>query len=332
MMKGTALCLPVPCLFLDVEGLIVTSDATRLRQGMLFIIGSVTGYSILPVFTKNILASGMEPPDIAFWRFFFAAPIFWLYTWLENGRSLAARHGSPPLPRAILLLLGSLLALAAVTAFFGLEIMPAGTFVVLFYTYPAIIAVISLFLGDRLPLQGWIALGLTIVGVIIVTPDFSAGLAGSNFTGVLLALLNAANVAVYFILNSRVLQRHRDKTRASAYIVTGALLALAIFALMRGGVSLPNSLNIWLLLVALATLSTVFPVFCLTNGIARLGAARASIMGSFEPLLTAFWAMLFLGETMQAQQWLGGLVIVAAVILLNLRRPARLRPAAASAD
>jgi drug/metabolite transporter (DMT)-like permease len=49
-------------------------------------------------------------------------------------------------------------------------------------------------------------------------------------------------------------------------------------------------------------------------------------------LVTALWAMLFLGEIMLTQQWLGGVVIVAAVILLNLRRPARLRPAAASAD
>jgi drug/metabolite transporter (DMT)-like permease len=324
--------LPVPCLFLVFEGYIVTSDAKRLREGILFIIGSVTGYSILPVFTKNILASGMEPPDIAFWRFFFAAPIFWLYTWLENGRSLSARYGSPPQPRLILMLLGSFLALAAVVAFFGLEIMPAGTFVVLFYTYPAMIAVISLFLGDRLPLQGWIALGLTIVGVVMVTPDFSAGLSGDNLTGVVLALINAGLVAVYFILNSRILQHHRDKTRGGAYIVTGALIILSAFTLYRGGVALPGSLSIWLLLIALATVSTVFPVFCLTNGIARLGPARASIMGSFEPLLTAFWAMLFLNEMMLPQQWMGGAVIVAAVILLNLRRPARLRPAAASAD
>ncbi len=324
--------LPVPCFFLGVEGVIVTSDAKRLREGILFIIGSVMGYSILPVFTRNILASGMEPPDIAFWRFCFAAPIFWLYTWLENGRSLSARFGSPPLPRIVLMLLGSLLALSAVVAFLGLEIMPVGTFTVLFYTYPAMIALLSLFLGDRLPLQGWIALGLTIVGVVMVTPDFSAGLGGGNLTGVALALINAGVVAVYFILNSRILHRHRDKTRASAYIVTGALIILLAFSLYRGGVAFPKGVNIWLLLIALATVSTVFPVFCLTNGIARLGAARASIMGAFEPLVTALWAMLFLGEMMLMQQWLGGIVIVAAVILLNLRRPARLRPAAASAD
>jgi drug/metabolite transporter (DMT)-like permease len=304
-----------------------THDSKRLREGMLFIVGAVIGYSMLPVFTKNILAAEIEPPDIAFWRFILTVPLFWLYTFWENGGSLAIRASSSPLPRLRLLLLGGLLSLAALAAFFGLEILPAGTMVVLFYTYPAMVAIIGLFLGEKLPALAWVALGLTIAGVALVTPDFSAGLSGANFTGVLLALVNALIVAVYFILNSRLLRAHRDKTRASAYIVTGALIFLVLFTLVRGGVQVPQG-ETWLYFIALAVFSTVFPVFCLTNGIARLGPARASIVGSFEPLLTSFWAMLFLGEVMIAQQWLGGLVIVSGVILLNLRREA---PAPASA-
>ncbi len=289
---------------------------------MLFIVGAVLGYSILPVFTKNIMATGLTPTDTAIWRYIFAAPIFWLYTWLDNGCKLSAKPNCLPLPKLKLLLVGSLLSAAALVAFFGLQIMPAGVFVVLFYTYPAMIAIMSLFLGDRLPLQSWIALGLTLVGVVLVTPDFSAELGNANLLGVGLAFVNAALVAVYFILNSRILRGHPDKTRASAYIVTGALIILLVFGLIQGGVQVPQG-EAWLLLIALASISTVIPVFCLSNGIARLGPSRASITGAFEPLLTSFWAMLFLSEVMVAQQWLGGVVIVAGVILLNLRRPAK---------
>jgi drug/metabolite transporter (DMT)-like permease len=311
--------IPIDVEAAKMERMTSTQDAKRIRTGILFIVGAVLGYSILPVFTKNIMASGLEPVDTAIWRYAFAAPIFWLYTWLDNGCKFAAKPNCLPLPKIRLILMGTLLAAAALAAFFGLEIMPAGVFVVLFYTYPAMIAIMSLFLGDKLPLQAWIALGLTLVGVVLVTPDFSKELGGANLLGVGLAFLNAFIVAMYFILNGRILRNHPDKTRASAYIVSGALIVLAIFGVLQGGVRVPQGTT-WLLLIGLASFSTVFPVFCLSNGIARLGASRASITGAFEPLLTSFWAMLFLGEIMIAQQWLGGVVIVAGVILLNLRR------------
>jgi drug/metabolite transporter (DMT)-like permease len=74
--------------------------------------------------------------------------------------------------------------------------------------------------------------------------------------------------------------------------------------------------------VALSTISTIVPIFALNVGIQKLGSSRAAVVGSFEPLLTAFLAMVFLGQQMEPIQWLGGLVIVVSIILLQtLGRP-----------
>lgn len=351
-------------------------DRTQ-RTGMFYAFAAVVGYSCLPVFTKNLLEADIDPISIAFWRFIFAAPLFWLFVWLgkrtphppapsptqarRGGKERqAARLSSSPslnsgrgekrrfgfeVPRSEgkgfrmrairrilpLMLLGTLLAVAALCAFFALQWMPAGMFVVIFYTYPALIAIFSLLMGDRLPTLGWIALGLTLVGVVLTTPDFLAlivpdivptsagGLSGDIGRGVLLALLNALTVSVYFMLNSRIVKHHPDKGRASATIITGTMLTMCVVVLLRGGVTVPQG-GSWLYMIGLATVSTVMPVFCLTNGIARLGPARTSIVSTFEPLLTAVLAMIFLGELMQPIQWLGGLVIMLSIILLQLRR------------
>lgn len=136
---------------------------TRLPEryiGLLAMLVSVTGYSFLPVFTAKLLDLGVEPTEIALWRYALTVPVFWALAALAARR---ARTPAParPLPKVRLLLIGTLLAIAALCAFFGLQRIPAGTYVVIFYTYPAFTALIALALGDRLAAWGWVALGLT---------------------------------------------------------------------------------------------------------------------------------------------------------------------------
>jgi drug/metabolite transporter (DMT)-like permease len=104
--------------------------------------------------------------------------------------------------------------------------------------------------------------------------------------------------------------------RAAALTTTGALAALALVGIATGA-RLPAAPEAWLYLLGLALVSTVLPIFTTNVGIQRLGPARAAILGAVEPLLTAFLALLLLGQAMAPIQWLGGLVIVASVILLQ---------------
>ncbi len=288
---------------------------TRNQQGFVFIALAVTGYSCLPIFTDILLNSGLTALDIALLRYALATPVLWILAGFferkKGGNQLQQR-----LPRAKLMVMGLLLALAALAAFVGLDLIPAGTYVVIFYTYPAIVALIMLVLGERMSGWGWFAVLLTLVGVALTAPDFSAGLSGENFTGVVLALFNAVIVAIYFILSAKMLRGQKALFAASALTCTGALITLLVISLVRG-LQLPSSGAAFLALIGLASISTVLPVFSINRGIQLLGASRAAVVGSFEPLLTALLAMVFLNQTMQPIQWLGGIVIVISVIMLQ---------------
>lgn len=292
------------------------------RVGLFFVFLAICGYAVLPILVKQIQAAGMPPMDIAIWRFLFAVPSFWLVIYARRMPASAR-----PLPRVALLGLGVLLAGAAITAFFGLERVPASTYVFLFYTYPAMVAVLSLVLGERLPLQGWLALALTLVGIGLTAPDFAAGLASDSLVGVMLALLNALLVAIYFILNGRILRGHTALARGSAWAISGALLVMLLIVPFNG-LALPAQPSVWVLLVALALFCTVMPVFSMTIGIQKLGASRSAILSTVEPLLTIVLAALILGERMQPVQLLGGALIIASVALLQLR-PVRRAPVTA---
>jgi drug/metabolite transporter (DMT)-like permease len=287
---------------------------TYSRTGILYIFIAVTGYSFFPVFTDHLLNSGMKPLDIALWRYALATPVFWLL-------ALARPAQNVQLPRLRLAFFGGpLLAGAAVVAYFGLDLIPAGTYIVIFYTYPAMVAIIALFMGERLSAWGWAALGMTLVGIGLTAPDFSEGLRGENLPGVLLSLLNALVVAIYFILTNRLL-RGRAKTRAavvlaSAWTVSGTLIVLIAAALLVG-FAVPQGRDQWANLIGMALVSTVMPIFALNTGIQKLGPTRAAIFGTIEPLTTSLLALIFLGQVMRPIQWLGGLCIVGSVVVLQ---------------
>lgn len=289
---------------------------------------------MLPVFLKALQVAGLNSLDIATWRFGLAAPLFWLMV-----RALRMPAGDKPLPHWRLMAMGTLLAMAAVATFWGFERIPAGTYVVLFYTYPAIVAVLSALMGERLPAAGWGALVLTTIGIILTVPDFGKGIGNDNLIGVLLALICAFIVAIYFILSGRVLKGHAALGAASAWTTTGALLFLLILIPLRaaqmpgdfwkhlGEIAFsmpllaahhPQGIELWLRMLAIATVSTVLGGFFLTVGIQKVGAARASIIGTVEPILTLIFARIFLGEEMQPVQLIGGAFIVASVLVLQM--------------
>lgn len=298
--------------------------AQNARQGLLYVFIGVLGYAMLPIWTKNIQPSGLHPLDIATWRFTIAAPAIWLLL-------IATRTPAPsvPLPRRGLLSLGVILAGAALTVFFGLQYLPASTYILLFYSYPAMVALINFVLGERLPLQSWLALGLTLIGLTLTVPDFGAGLSADAWLGIAIALANALLVAVYFIRNNRLLRGRAGLRWASAWTITGALLAIwPVMLLGKGGLNVPPDLKTWGFLLGLALFSTIMPIFMFMNGIQRLGASRAAILSSIEPVFTVTLAAALLGETPAAVQLVGGALIILSVILLQvpLRRPVPAAP------
>jgi drug/metabolite transporter (DMT)-like permease len=284
---------------------------TSQRQGALFIVMAASGYALLPIIAKFALAEGLTPLDIATWRFLFATPIMWLFVWRLGANPDAAR-----LPRAKLLLMGVFFAGAALQAFFALERISASTFIILVYGYPAFVAIVSMFYGEHLPPIGWGALVLTLVGVALTVPDFASGLGGDPI-GIGLSLLNAVTYGLYIVFSSRILRGQTALMHASALSMTGTLLTLVLVTLPIG-LNLPTSLFGLGLLVALAIFSTVIPISAVYAGVQRLGAPRAAIIGTVEPVLTMTLSAIFLGEKMLPIQIVGMVLVLSSAILLQV--------------
>ncbi|RMG90036.1 MAG: DMT family transporter [Chloroflexi bacterium] len=290
------------------------------RDGILLILLASLGYGLLPVLGKSLTrVPELDPIDIVVWRFIFATPIIWL------GMTIFRAPTSPkPLPRGKLLLLGVFFSLAPLTAFFGFDTaLPASTYTVLFFSYPAFVALFSMLTGERPTMVIWGALALTTLGVILTVPDFAnidgAGidnLQQSLWLGIGLAIANAVVVAIYFILIGRLLRGYQVVARASVWTISGTLLVALGLALVRG-LRTPPDIMTWANLVLLGGFCTAMPILFTMLGIQKLGAARAAIVSTIEPFLAIILAMMILGEIFAPIQWLGGTFIIISILILE---------------
>ncbi len=281
------------------------------RQGLLLVILAAAGYAFLPILAKFAYEAGLTPQETVTWRFAIATPVIWLLV-------RRIESGTPStLPRLKLVLLGVLFSAAALVAFYSLELIPASTFIVLAYLYPAMVALLSLLNGENLPLSGWLALPLTLIGVALTVPDFMTGFAGADANGILLAVANAVIYSLYIVISSRLLRAQSALPTASAISISGSLASLIIIGLLTG-LQLPPTPQAWLVVAGIALCCTVMPITAFFAAIQKLGAPQAAILSTLEPVLVVFLSMLLLDETMLPVQWLGAALIIAAAILLQV--------------
>jgi drug/metabolite transporter (DMT)-like permease len=163
------------------------------------------------------------------------------------------------------------------------------------------------------------ALAVALAGVALVFS--SAGGARRDTTGVLLSLASAFLYSL-IILTADRLGRRTPPLALAAVVSTGAAVTFLLSGFVLRNLQWPSSPRGWGLIVAIA-LATALPLAAFYRGIAAVGPSTASIVLTVEPVLTVVLAGLVLGERLGAIQLLGGGLVLAAVVILQVGRRER---------
>ena len=92
------------------------------------------------------------------------------------------------------------------------------------------------------------------------------------------------------------------------------------FALTHGVDALRLPLPVYGLAAIMAIFSTVLPAILMSEGLRRVGANQAALIGTIGPVVTMLLSAAFLGERMGPTQIAGSLLVLAGVLLVSLRR------------
>jgi drug/metabolite transporter (DMT)-like permease len=282
----------------------------------------------MAIFAKEAYGAGLGVTALLAARFVLAASLFWAIVAVRRRMRSRATADSPARPPwrvalACLALGGVGYAAQAGLFFSALEHIDASLTSLLLYTYPALVFCGAVALG-REHVTPWkaAALGLASAGAALVL--LGGGTRGLEATGVLLALGAGVTYAVYILVAEDVVRRI-DPILLGAFVATGAALTFLLAGAIGG--TLAFTAQGWLWIAAIATLSTVLPIVTFMLGMERVGASTASIVSTFEPVVTVALAVVLYDEALGPLQALGGALVLAAVIALQLRGARALAPA-----
>lgn len=289
----------------------------RRRAGLAACLLSAAGFGALPVLGKHAYDVGLGPLSLLWGRFGLAAFAFWLAV------IFVVRPARPPTRVVVTgLLMGALgYAVEAGLFFVALARIDASLVELLLYAYPAIVTAAALAAGRQAPAPRLLgALALATLGVFGV---FAGSLAsGVDPAGLALGLGAAAVYAGYVLVGERAVAAVHPVLLA-ALVATGATASFTVAGLVHGGLPAPATAEGWRAVAVIAVVATVVPMAALFAGIERVGAPTASIVSTFEPVVTVVLAGLVLGETLTLVEAAGAACVIAAVRLLaGGRRPA----------
>ncbi|HEY7331542.1 MAG TPA: DMT family transporter [Candidatus Limnocylindria bacterium] len=191
-----------------------------------------------------------------------------------------------------------------------------------FYLYPAFVALLSVaWFGERLDRARWLALGLSLVGMVLVVAG-AGNLGRLDLLGIGLAFV-AGLGQTFYVLAARHGFARVPGAQAAALTMGGAaslylVVALVIGAVGELGAPLRGTDALWPVVVA-GVVGAGIPTVSYITGIRRLGAPRAAILANFEPVVGVLLAALLLGEQPTLVQLAGGALIITAGVVLQLR-------------
>ena len=303
----------------------------RTALGVGLVVVSAAGYGSGSVLARPIYATGVDWLTLLAWRFLIGAGLGWIWVAMSPARRSAVRRiGRRQL--GIALALGALFTGNAGTYYAGLETVPAALAGVLVYTYPVIVAVLSLRFATRLPgRRPWVALALAIVGSVLALGGIDVRTAPPT-SGLLLVWASALIYSVWIILSARLSgeRRHRlatDAPSASSPVgdaavtttvmmtATAGVFGLAALATGRGLDPRSVAADAWPLVIAVGFLASFLAIQTFYAGTRRIGAAKAALVSTVEPPIIVVLAWLALDERLAPIQLVGAALILTGVVI-----------------
>jgi drug/metabolite transporter (DMT)-like permease len=300
-------------------------------------LGALAGaaYGTGPLFAKGVNHAGLDSIALLAWRFLFAMIVSWAWL-MAQPRARAALRDLDRRTTARLLFTGAFFVVNATVYYSAIQRVDISLVALLMYSYPAMVAVLSMRLGY--PLRGklaWGSLALVLAGAILtidgIKPD-------TDQVGILLAMLSPIAYAVYILLTAWMAGERPGQTAdmrskgkgaevppavAGAVMMTGTWLTMFVVALVAREPLLPGQVpaEAWPGLIGIGVFAAAIAIQAFYASAARIGAAQASLMATVEPLVVIALGVSFLGERLDMLQIAGAGLVLVGVLLSQTATP-----------
>jgi len=286
-------------------------------KGYLYILIGTTLWGVSSVVAKSLFNIGLPPAELVLIRLTLATLILLTIFILFDQKLLIISFKDLP----YFMILG-LMGVSGMqfTYYYTISKIHVGPAILLQYLQPVWVSVYA-FLFQKEPLSKGkiLSLLLAIAGCYFVVGGYQFDLLRLNKMGIMSGLAASFFFTFYALYGEKGLKKYNPWT----LILYGFGFATALYSILIPPAKIitdGHPLKLWIAFLYIAIFSTLIPFGFYYKGIERIRATRASITATWEPVVAGFTAYFVLGEVLYPLQVLGGMGVIAAVVLLQLAR------------
>ena len=285
--------------------------------GYLYILIGSTLWGVSSVVAKSLFNIGLPPAELVLIRLTLATlTLLLILLFFDRKRIMISPKD---LPYFFILGFAGVVG-AQFTYYYTISKIHVGPAILLQYIQPVWVSIYA-FIFQREPLsKGKIAsLLLAVLGCYFVVGGYQFDLLRLNKVGIVSGVASSLFFTFYALYGEKGLKKYDPWTLILYGFGFGALFYWILFSPMKfitGG----YSLKMWIAFLYIAIFATLIPFGFYFKGIERVRATRASITATWEPVIAGFAAYVVLGEVLYPLQILGGIGVIAAVVLLQIGR------------
>lgn len=281
-------------------------------HGVIYAMLSSAAFGVTPIFTKDACSRGMNSITVLFFRLLITASILLSYFLIKKVDFKISKK-----QLLNLLFLGSIgYASTTITLFSSYTYISVGVATTLHFVYPAVVTILMILIyKEKVYFSKIFSLLLSVAGVycLIYTKNLYI-----NTTGVVFAIISGVFYSIYIIGVDKGAVKDMDVLISTFYITLIASVCVFIFGKFTVGIKIVVTYPIIIDIVCIAVISTLFALVAFVKGIKIIGSSNASILSTFEPIVSVLLGVIILNEKITFSTVLGTTLIIFSVLFLTL--------------
>jgi drug/metabolite transporter, DME family len=190
--------------------------------------------------------------------------------------------------------------------------------VILLYTSPAFVAVLSfLVLKEKMTNVKAISVVGVIIGCILIAGVSQTDTASISAIGILTGLGAGFGYALYSIFGKFALAKYPPFTVTFYTFLIAAITLLPVTGLWKKGAELV-SVDVLLYGIGLGLFPTVIAFLLYTKGLEKIETSRAAVIATVEPIVATILSVFLYKESFGLIQAIGSIIILLSVTIINI--------------
>jgi drug/metabolite transporter (DMT)-like permease len=291
----------------------------KALKGSIFIAVGASSYGMLGTFVKMAYHDGFSTAEVTLSQFGLGFVGLFILTLFRKQGVVPATKTSGIKSIFKLIVAGTSLGLTSIFYYLAVQYITVSVGIVLLMQTVWMGVILEMILHKKAPgLRKMVSVFIILAGTVLATSLLTRSV-NINWSGFGWGMMAALSYTAT-MYSSNHLELHFPPLKRSLYMILGGLIIISLIfhASLNQHLSYRIFLN-WGLLLSL--FGTILPPLLFTRGMPLIGMGLGAIIASVEIPVSVLMAHILLKEPVSFRQWVGVILILFAVVLMNTKQP-----------